>query len=86
MQTSYENAAVKKAVALRESGKLDASLSLLHVLCDELPDSSTAWHQLGLGYVQAGKVDHAYKCLMRATGLAPNSVQIAAHGVAFGPP
>lgn len=79
MQAYSGNSPVAKAVALRESGQLAASLSLLHVACDENPHDPTAWHQLGIGYVRAGKTEHAQHCLLRAADLAPTSIEIASH-------
>lgn len=74
-----ENPAVAKSTALRESGQVMASLSLLHVLCDQEPANAAAWHQLGIGYVQAGKLDHARRCLQQAADLAPDNLEIASH-------
>jgi len=68
-----------KAVALRDSGQVTASLSLLHVVCDENPVNPTAWHQLGIGYVKAGKIGHAQQCLMRAADLDPHNIVIVSH-------
>lgn len=74
-----ENPALAKAVELRETGKLQASLSLLHVLCDQAPEHAVAWQQLGIGYVRAGNLGHARHCLQRAAELAPNHFEIASH-------
>jgi cytochrome c-type biogenesis protein CcmH/NrfG len=74
-----ENPAIAKSVVMRETGQLVPSISLLHVVCDEDPMNSMAWHQLGIGYVRAGKIDHAYRCLLRAADLAPDRIDIASH-------
>jgi len=74
-----ETTAVTKAISLRDTGQLAASLSLLHVACDEDPENSMAWHQLGIGYVRAGNIGHAQRCLQRAADLAPDSVAILSH-------
>ena len=71
--------AVAKAVSLRESGQLAASLSLLHVACDEHPEDPSSWHQLGIGYVRAGKLDYAFCCMKRAAEIAPDNVEIGSH-------